>query len=91
MKDLRLKPEQKQEALKFLQALFQGHLNKYGGYIEIREIFNGKVKRKGYYKNITDIIKDLNNYLTNIYFGLAPRSKKQATKESESIEYLTWL
>lgn len=91
MKDLRLKPEQKQEALKFLQALFQAHLNKYGGYIELREIFNDKVKRKGYYKKITDIIKDLDNYLTNIYFGLAPRSKKQATKESESIEYLTCL
>ena len=72
----------------FLETLFSDHLVKYQGYIEIKEINEGKV-RQGFYPSIKELLKEIGEYSGNIYFGVAPRYQKKGDRKSP--RYITSL
>ena len=72
----------------FLETLFSDYLATHKGYIEIREINNGKV-RQNFYSSIEELLKDIGKFSGNIYFGVAPRHQEKGDRKSE--KYITSL
>ncbi len=73
----------------FMHALFDSYLEKYQGFIEVRNI-NGEVKTY-FFGSVEELIVNISHLEGNVYFGICPRETRgDGTKKNAKFIVALW-